>query len=131
MSFYLLKNITLIFTKFTYLMAISSMCVNYSVVSDSLQPHGLQPARLLGPWNSPGKSTGVGCHALLQGIFPTQRWNPGLSHCRRLYRLSHQGSPRILGWVVYPFCRGINIIEVLDTHGPFTVMKQLVQTQFW
>ena len=36
----------------------------------TLRPHGLQPARLLHPWNSPGKSTGVGCHSLLQGIFP-------------------------------------------------------------
>ena len=39
----------------------------------------------------PGKNTGVGCHALLQGIFPTQRSNPGLPHCRQtLYCLSHQ-----------------------------------------
>ena len=39
-------------------------------------------------------STGVGCHFLLQGIFPTQGLNPGLSHCRQtLYPLSHQGSP--------------------------------------
>ena len=37
-----------------------------SVVSDSLRPHGLQPTRLLPPWDSPGKSTGVGCHFLLQ-----------------------------------------------------------------
>ena len=67
-----------------------------SVVSDSLQPHGLQPARLLCAWESPGKNTGVGCHALLQGIFPTPGSNPGLPHCRRiLYRLSHQGSPFI------------------------------------
>ena len=44
--------------------------------------------------NSPGKNTGVGCHAPLQGIFPTQELNPGLPHCRRiLYQLSHQGSP--------------------------------------
>ena len=44
--------------------------------------------------DSPGKNTGVGCHALLQGIFPTQGSNPGLLHSRRiLYRLSHQGSP--------------------------------------
>ena len=44
--------------------------------------------------DSPGKNTGVGCHALLQGIFPTQGSNPGLPQCRRiLYRLSHQGSP--------------------------------------
>ena len=41
----------------------------------------------------PGKNTGVGCHACLQGIFPIQGWNPGLLYCRRiLYRLSHQGS---------------------------------------
>ena len=43
-----------------------------SVVSDSLQPHGLQPTRLLCPWDFPGKNTGVGCHFLLQGIFLTQ-----------------------------------------------------------
>ena len=43
---------------------------------------------------SPDKNTGVGCHALLQGIFPTQGLNPGLPHCRQiLYHLSHQGSP--------------------------------------
>ena len=49
-----------------------------SVVSDSLRPHGLYPTRLLPPWDSPGKSTGVGCHFLLQGIFPTQGSNPGI-----------------------------------------------------
>ena len=44
--------------------------------------------------DSPGKNTGVGCHALLQGIFPTQASNLGLPHCRWiLYRLNHQGSP--------------------------------------
>ena len=57
--------------------------------------------------DSPGKNARVGCHALPQGIFPTQASNPGLSHCRQiLYRLSHQGSPRILEWVAYPFSRG-------------------------
>ena len=54
--------------------------------------------------DSPGKNTGVGCHALLQGIFSTQGSNPGLSHCRRiLFPLSHQGSPRILEWVACSF----------------------------
>ena len=44
--------------------------------------------------NSPGKNTGVGRHALLQGIYPTQGKKPGVPHCRRiLYHLSHQGSP--------------------------------------
>ena len=43
--------------------------------------------------SSPGKNPGVGCHALLPGIFPTQGSNPGLPHCRWiLYHLSHQGS---------------------------------------
>ena len=61
-------------------------------MSDSLRPHGLQPARLLCPWDSPGKNTGAGCHFLLQGIFPIQESNPGLLHGRQiLYRLSHQG----------------------------------------
>ena len=54
-----------------------------SVLSDSLRPHGLEPTRLLCPWNFPGKNTGVGCHFLLQGIFPTQGLNPGLLHCRQ------------------------------------------------
>ena len=47
------------------------------------------------------------CHALLQGIFPTQGSNPGLPHCRQiLYHLSHQGSTRILEWVAYTISRG-------------------------
>ena len=46
-----------------------------SVLSNSLQPHGLWPARLLSPWDFPGKNTGVGWHFLLQGIFPTQGLN--------------------------------------------------------
>ena len=58
------------------------------------------------PGNSPGKNTGVGCHALLHRIFTTQGSNPGLSHCRQiLYCLSHWGSPRILEWVTHPFFR--------------------------
>ena len=69
-----------------------NMCVSYSVMSDFLQPHGLYLTRLLCSWNSPSKNTGVGCHYLLQGIFPTQGSNLGLLHCRQiLYHLSHQG----------------------------------------
>ena len=68
----------------------------YLVMSDSLQPFGLQPTRLLCLWGFPGKNIGAGCHFLLQGIFPSQESNPRLLcrlHCRRiLYQLSHQGS---------------------------------------
>ena len=49
-----------------------------SAVPDSWQPHGLWLTRLLCPWDSPGKNTGMGCHALLQGILPTQGLNPRL-----------------------------------------------------
>ena len=64
------------------------MKVKVSVVSDSLRPHGLQPTRLLCPWDSPGKNIGVDCHSLLQGICPTQGSNLGLPYCKQiLYRL--------------------------------------------
>ena len=72
-------------------------------MSDSLWPHGL----IYNPWNSPGQNTGVGSLSLLQGIFPTQGLKPGLLYFRQiLYQLSHQGSPRILEWVAYPFSKG-------------------------
>ena len=81
--------------------------VSRSVLSKSLRPRGLQPARLLCPWDSPSKNTGVGSLSLLRGIVPTQGSNPHLLHCRQtLYHLSHQGSPRILEWVAIPFSRG-------------------------
>ena len=52
--------------------------------------------RLLCPRDSPGENTGVGCHALLQGIFLTQGSNPLLLHCRILFALNHLGSPSTL-----------------------------------
>ena len=72
-----------------------------SVMSDSLRPHGLYSS-----WNSLGQNSVLGSLSLLQELFPTQRLNPGLPHCRQiLYQLSHKGSPRILEWVAYPFFR--------------------------
>ena len=57
-------------------------------------PTDYSPTRLLCPPNPPSKNPGVGCHSLLQGIFPNQGLNPRLLHCRQiLYHLSHQGSP--------------------------------------
>ena len=71
-----------------------STVLNRSVVSNSLRPHGLQPSRLLCLWDFPGKNNGVGCHFLLQGIFPTQGLNTDLLHCGQiLYQLSYKGSP--------------------------------------
>ena len=56
----------------------------------TLRPHRWQPTRLLCPWDSLGKNTGVGCHVLLQGIFPTQGSNP-MSHVSCIAR-----------WILYP-----------------------------
>ena len=56
------------------------VCSVISVMFSSLWSYGLQPARLLCPWDSSGKNTGVGCHALLQGIFPTRGLNLHLLH---------------------------------------------------
>ena len=61
------------------------LCVHLfslSVVCDAVQ-YGLSPTRLLCPWHSPGKKMGVECHFLLQGISPTQGWNPCLLHLLR------------------------------------------------
>ena len=72
-----------------------SVSVSRTVLPSSLQPHGLQPTRLLCPWDFPGKDTGVGCHFIFQGIFLIQGSNPGFLHCRQsLYRLSYRGSPK-------------------------------------
>ena len=64
-------------------------------MSDSLWPHRPQPTRLLCPWDFPGENTGVGCHFLFQGIFPTQ----SLLHCR---------------WVVYRWATGEALISKMS-----------------
>ena len=82
-----------------------------SVVSNSWQPYGLWPARLLYPWDAPGKNTGVGCQALLQGIFPTQGSNLRLLCFLHwplpwsLYHQRHLGSPihDYIRWIWYIF----------------------------
>ena len=65
------------------------LCESCSVLSDSLQPHGLNS-----PGNSPGQNTGVGSLPPLQEIFLIQGSNPGLQHCRWIpYQLSHRKAP--------------------------------------
>ena len=86
--------------------------LSISVMSDSLWPLGLSPVRFLYSWGFSRQVSGVGCHALPQGIFPTQGLNPGLPHCREvIYQLSHQGSPELLEWVAYSFSRGNVLIR--------------------
>ena len=94
----------LINTKKWYCWIICVCCVSCSVVSDSLQPRGLWPARFLCPWNFPGRITTVDCHFLLKGIFLTQRLNPGLLYCRQIFHhLSHQGRVGSYGNSIFKF----------------------------
>ena len=106
-------------------------------MSNSLRPHGLQPTRLLCPLDFPGKNTRVGCHFLLQEIFPTQRLNPGLPHCRQtLYCLSHQGSligkdvTRIVVGLINKFSKDTGYkmntqkIRYISTYWQWTVRKE-------
>ena len=90
------------------------LCDRRSVGSDSLQPHRLQPARLLCPWNSPVKNPGVGCHSLLQGILLTHGSNQGFQHWREiLYHLNHKGSPIYIPQNILIFSNKQPFINVL------------------
>ena len=86
--------------------------------------------------DSPGKNTTVGCHALLQGIFPTQGWNPGLQHCTRiLYQLSHQAS--LYGRLGFLKClptesnyilkKSLSRVRLFAT--PWTIVRGLLQAR--
>ena len=75
---------------YVYVCVCASVCVFGCL---SLRPHRLQPTRPLCPWDSPGKNTGVGCHFLPQGIFPTQVCTASRFF---FYHLSHQGSPKYI-----------------------------------
>ena len=81
--------------------------------------------------DSPGKNTGVGCHAILQGIFPIQGSNPGFPHCRRiLYHLSQEGIPKQRGivseWRTHSqsllYVKSLSCVRLLAT--PWTAAHQ-------
>ena len=88
-----------------------------SVMSDFLWPHRLEPTKILGPWNSPGKNSRVDTHSLLQGIFLTKGLNPDLLHCRWiLYHLSQEE------WLL-----GVILKEWLDMDNS----KHGIAIKFW
>ena len=94
--------------------------LSHSVVSGSLQPHGRKLSGSSVHGDSPDKNPGVGCHALPQEIFPTQRHNPDLRHCR----LSHQGSPLLWTWVYkYVFQSLLSIL--LGTHPEVDLLHHM------
>ena len=66
------KYAYLFYSESKHQICVSNIVLMCSVMSDPLRPCGLQPTRPFGPWDFLGKNTGVGCHFLLQGIFPTR-----------------------------------------------------------
>ena len=113
---------------------ITCAVLSHSVVSDSLQPHGLQTTRLLCPCNSLGKNTRVGCHALLQGIFPIQGSNPSLLHCRQiLYHLSHQGSKHHLISRKYELFTRFCSVLLITKYNPCTnyFLHQIIPSEIF
>ena len=75
--------------------ALCVLCLVTQACPTTCDPMDCSPPGSSVHGDSPGKNTGVGCHALLQGIFPTQGLNPDLLHCWKIiYCLNHQGSPR-------------------------------------
>ena len=69
------------------------VCVLVTQLYPTLQPRGLKSARLPCPWDFPGKNPGVGCHFVLQEIFPALGLNLGLLHCRRSLPSEPPGNP--------------------------------------
>ena len=97
-----------------------SECSVASVMSNSLQSYGLWPARLLCPWDSPGRNTGVGCHAFLQEIFQIQELNPHLLHCRQIfYPWATSKALKITGRIPKVFI----VIKVTETKQHYGLMK--------
>ena len=96
---------------------------SHSVVSESSWPHGLQPTRLLRPWDFPGKSTGVSCHFLLQGIFlsqgSNQQWNlnlvPFYSKTYCLFTKAMATHSSTLAWKI-PWTEGPGGLPSMGSH---------------
>ena len=90
----LLDSATRLLLPFTLYLISFVVCLVAPLCPSLCDPMGYSPPGSSVHRDSPGKNTRAGCHALLQGISPTQGSNPGLPHCRWiLYHLIHQGSP--------------------------------------
>ena len=99
---YMTTGKTIALTRWTFvgkvmsllLSMLSRLAITFLQSCPTLQLHGLQPASLLCPWASPGKNTGVGCHALHQGIFQTQVSNLHLrGSCIGFFTTEPPGKP--------------------------------------
>ena len=97
------------------------------VISDSWWPHGLEPARLLCPWDCPSKNTGVACHFLLQGIFQTQGLNQHPQHL--LHWQEPPGKPLSAPW--FPLKKHTFCHYLLLPYGPEELTSLRLQECVW
>ena len=109
------------------------MCESYSVMFDSLWPHGLPG--VLCPWNSPGQKTGVGSRSLLQGIFPTQGSIPGLLQVDSLPSKPPGNKYYLCLWYFYSVCSHFFFFFLLylmaclvSPRSPFSL---IILSTFW
>ena len=91
--------------------------------SNSLWPHTLWPSRLLCPGDLRGKKTGVGCHSLLQGIFPTQGLNSGLLHCRQI--LYHWATWEALCIYIYKSNKILSVYKLSSEYICICVLSRI------
>ena len=119
----------------TLLTGYACMLSCFSCVRHCETPTDYSLPGFLCPRDSPGKNTGVGCHALLQRTSLTQRWNPGL-HCRQiLYHLSHQESP-FIPWkqndkTIKTKTMQWTVLKLCHLFSPFSVRHNYVSIVWW
>ena len=103
---------------------------SFSVVSNSLWPHGLEPTRLLCPWDCTSKNSGVCCHFYLQGISPTQGGNLHLLHWRCILCFWTNGemfATNLLNWksIIFWFCFVLNLSCTIDLSSSYFYLAGL------
>ena len=106
MIFFFFPDAALEVSHLSYHIILGCSVLSLSVMSDSVRPHGLQPARLLRPWDSPVKNTGMGCHAFLQGIFPTRDQTQVSRMTGRFFTIWATSKAQEFWWVTYHFSSG-------------------------
>ena len=115
-----LRNLTLILSNLIY------YCYLFTKLRLTLlQPHWQQPARLLCPWDFPGKNTGVGFHFLLQRFFLSQGLNPHVLHYTDSFTTEPPGKPLMI-WKDYPVLTNYMLVDPIV----FFQSQKMISTSF-